>query len=70
MRERNTLAAAIERQHELEQSLSDNVELAELADEEGDEETYKEAEDALANAKATTGKVAAGKPALRRGRQQ
>ncbi len=47
MRERNALAAAIERQHELEQALSDNVELAELADEEGDEETYKEAEEAL-----------------------
>ncbi len=47
MRERNTLAASIERQHELEQSLADNVELAELAEEEGDEETHKEAEDAL-----------------------
>ncbi|MGI9434501.1 MAG: peptide chain release factor 2 [Geminicoccaceae bacterium] len=48
MRERNRLAEQIERQHELELILSDNVELAELAEEEGDEETHKEAEETLA----------------------
>ncbi|MDH3662228.1 MAG: peptide chain release factor 2 [Alphaproteobacteria bacterium] len=47
MRERNRLAEAIDRQHALEQELADNVGLAELAEEEGDEETHKEAEDAL-----------------------
>ena len=49
MRERNQLSAAIERQQELEQELADQVGLAELAEEEGDEETYKEAEVALSS---------------------
>ncbi len=47
MRERNQLSAAIERQHTLEQELADHVGLAELAEEEGDDETLKEAEGSL-----------------------
>jgi peptide chain release factor 2 len=57
MRERNSFAGAIERQHELEQALADNVGLAELAEEEGDEETHKEAEDALTALKARLAKL-------------
>jgi len=44
MRERNRLAAAIERQKKLEQRLSDAVELAELAEAEGDEATLADLE--------------------------
>ncbi len=47
MRERNRLAEAIERQHRLERELADNVELAEMAEEEDDQETFDEAEQAL-----------------------
>ncbi len=43
MGERNRLAAAIERQRKLEQGLTDAVGLAELAEEEGDEDTIDEA---------------------------
>ncbi|MGI9501256.1 MAG: peptide chain release factor 2 [Geminicoccaceae bacterium] len=57
MKERNRLAEAIERQHGLEQELTDQVGLAELAEEEGDEETHKEAEDALAKLKQQLGKL-------------
>ena len=57
MKERNRLAEAIDRQHTLEQALSDNVELAELAEEEGDEETHREAEDALAKLKQQLAKL-------------
>jgi peptide chain release factor 2 len=57
MRERNRLAEQIERQHELERTLSDNVELAELAEEEGDEETHKEAEETLAALKQRLAKL-------------
>jgi len=57
MRERNRLSEAIERQHQLEQTLSDNVELAELAEEEKDEETHKEAEDTLAKLKQQLAKL-------------
>jgi peptide chain release factor 2 len=57
MRERNQLSAAIERQHVLEQELADHVGLAELAEEEGDEETHKEAEDALAALKERLAKL-------------
>ena len=39
MRERNRLAAAVERQRELERQLEDGLGLAELAEEEGDEDT-------------------------------
>jgi peptide chain release factor 2 len=53
MRERNRLAQAIERQKALEQELEDQVGLAGLAEEEGDEETLAEAEAALATLKAT-----------------
>ena len=44
MRERNRLAAAIERQRKLEQRLADAVELAELAEAEGDEATLADLE--------------------------
>jgi peptide chain release factor 2 len=57
MKERNQLAAAIDRQHELEQELADQVGLAELAEEEGDEETHKEAEEALAALKQQVAKL-------------
>ncbi len=57
MRERNQLSAAIDRQQELEQELADHVGLAELAEEEGDEETHKEAEDALAALKERLAKL-------------
>jgi peptide chain release factor 2 len=53
MRERNRLAQAIERQKALEQELEDQVELAGLAEEEGDEETLAEAEAALVALRAT-----------------
>jgi peptide chain release factor 2 len=48
MRERTRLADAIERQQHLERELEDNVALAELAEEEGDDATLGEAEAALA----------------------
>ena len=48
MRERTRLADAIERQQHLERELEDNVALAELAEEEGDDATRGEAEAALA----------------------
>jgi peptide chain release factor 2 len=48
MRERTRLANAIERQQHLERELEDNVALAELAEEEGDDATLGEAEAALA----------------------
>jgi peptide chain release factor 2 len=57
MRERNQLSAAIERQQELEQELADQVGLAELAEEEGDEETHNEAETALAALKERLAKL-------------
>ncbi|MEM8950610.1 MAG: peptide chain release factor 2 [Pseudomonadota bacterium] len=57
MKERNRLAEAIERQHALEQELADQVGLAELAEEEGDEDTHKEAEDALAELKQRLAKL-------------
>ncbi|MGI9486026.1 MAG: peptide chain release factor 2 [Geminicoccaceae bacterium] len=57
MKERNRLAESIERQHALEQELADQVGLAELAEEEGDEETHKEAEDALAKLKLQLAKL-------------
>ena len=57
MKERNRLAEAIERQHALEQELTDQVGLAELAEEVGDEETHKEAEQALAQLKQQLAKL-------------
>ncbi|MCX8101263.1 MAG: peptide chain release factor 2 [Geminicoccaceae bacterium] len=48
MRERNRLAAAIERQRKLEQRLADAVELAELAEAEDDEATLADLERELA----------------------
>jgi peptide chain release factor 2 len=48
MRERTRLGDAIERQQHLERELEDNVALAELAEEEGDDATLGEAEAALA----------------------
>jgi peptide chain release factor 2 len=48
MRERQRLADAIDRQKRLEQAFEDGVALAELADEEDDAETSREAEAALA----------------------
>ncbi|MGI9421060.1 MAG: peptide chain release factor 2 [Geminicoccaceae bacterium] len=57
MKERNRLAEAIERQHALEQELADQAGLAELAEEEGDEETHKEAEEALAALKQRLAKL-------------
>ncbi|MCL6609056.1 MAG: peptide chain release factor 2 [Geminicoccaceae bacterium] len=48
MRERNRLAAAIDRQRKLEQRLADAVELAELAEAEGDEATLADLERELA----------------------
>jgi len=48
MRERNRLAAAIDRQKKLEQRLADAVELAELAEAEGDEATLADLERELA----------------------
>jgi peptide chain release factor 2 len=47
MRERTRLAAAVERQHALEQELADGMALAELAEEEADTESAAEAEAAL-----------------------
>jgi peptide chain release factor 2 len=47
MRERTRLAAAIERQRQLEHEFTDAVALAELAEEEGDAEAMAEAETAL-----------------------
>ncbi|HEX3210016.1 MAG TPA: PCRF domain-containing protein, partial [Geminicoccaceae bacterium] len=47
MRERTRLAAAVERQHALEQELADGMALAELAEEEADAESAAEAEAAL-----------------------
>lgn len=52
MRERNRLAAAIERQRKLEQRLEDAVELAELAEAEDDEATLADLERELASLRA------------------
>jgi peptide chain release factor 2 len=57
MRERNRLAGAIERQHELEQTFRDHVDLAELAEEEGDVETLRESEEGLAALKTKLAKL-------------
>jgi peptide chain release factor 2 len=57
MKERNRLAEAVDRQRALEQELADHVGLAELAEEEGDEETLKESEDALAALKQRLAKL-------------
>jgi peptide chain release factor 2 len=51
MKERNKLAASIGAVQELERDLNDNLELAEMAEAEGDEEMLTEAENALRHAK-------------------
>jgi peptide chain release factor 2 len=57
MRERTRLADAIERQQALERECEDNVGLAELAEEEGDETTLAEAEAALRALKDRVGRL-------------
>ncbi|MCC5996232.1 MAG: peptide chain release factor 2 [Oceanicaulis sp.] len=57
MRERNRLDAAIREVREIETELSDTVELAEMAEAEGDDGLYEEALSALRTVKARAGKA-------------
>jgi peptide chain release factor 2 len=57
MRERTRLAAAIERQRQLEQEFADALALAELAEEEGDAEVMAEAEGALSELRDRLGRL-------------
>ena len=57
MRERTRLAAAIDRQRQLEQEFADAVALAELAEEEGDAEVMAEAEAALGELRDRLGRL-------------
>ena len=57
MRERTRLAAAIERQRQLEQEFADALALAELAEEEGDAEAMAEAEAALGELRDRLGRL-------------
>ncbi|SSC64881.1 unnamed protein product [Ciceribacter selenitireducens ATCC BAA-1503] len=57
MRERQQLDDSINGVKRLEQQLTDNIELIEMGEEEGDEQVVKEAEDALKALKAESGKL-------------
>ena len=70
MRQRTRLDAAVGTYRRLEQELEDGLALAELAEEEADEEVYGEAEAALAETRDEAKTARAGEPALGRGRRQ
>ena len=57
MRERNRLDSAMAEVNEIESALSENIEIAELAEMEGDEDLYAEALSALQAVKARAGKA-------------
>jgi peptide chain release factor 2 len=57
MRERQRLASAVERQHAMERRLADGLELAELAEEEGDEPTLLEVQRDLEQLKDEVGRL-------------